>query len=232
MELGNLPSRLVLTAIAVGLLYGGAAQSAVYTSEASFIAAAGSATLPLPTGPTGGDFTDGGFSFNAAAGSSFVIDTSTYGRAIPGEDNLLLNSTESFDVTAPGPIRAFGFAIYRPSNSAPIPGDPRGPVACNFTCGTDPFTVALYNGATFVNSFSFTPVQDTIEFHGYASSTAFDTIKVIEGGSFPGNIGDEYFADFRFGRTAAVPEPATWAMMLVGFGGLGLMARRRRSAAA
>lgn len=32
--------------------------------------------------------------------------------------------------------------------------------------------------------------------------------------------------------TAAVPEPATWAMMLAGFGGLALMARRRRKAAA
>ncbi len=28
--------------------------------------------------------------------------------------------------------------------------------------------------------------------------------------------------------TAAVPEPATWAMMLVGFGGIGLTLRRRR----
>lgn len=28
----------------------------------------------------------------------------------------------------------------------------------------------------------------------------------------------------------AVPEPATWAFMLVGFGGLGAMIRRRRSA--
>jgi hypothetical protein len=32
--------------------------------------------------------------------------------------------------------------------------------------------------------------------------------------------------------TAPVPEPATWAMMLVGFGGLGATMRRRRSGAA
>jgi hypothetical protein len=31
---------------------------------------------------------------------------------------------------------------------------------------------------------------------------------------------------------AAVPEPASWAMMLVGFGGLGAILRRRRQAAA
>jgi hypothetical protein len=29
----------------------------------------------------------------------------------------------------------------------------------------------------------------------------------------------------------AVPEPATWAMMLIGFGGLGAMIRRRNRAA-
>jgi hypothetical protein len=31
---------------------------------------------------------------------------------------------------------------------------------------------------------------------------------------------------------ASVPEPASWAMMLVGFGGLGALLRRRRSLAA
>jgi len=30
--------------------------------------------------------------------------------------------------------------------------------------------------------------------------------------------------------TAAVPEPATWAMMIMGFGGMGALARRRRQA--
>ena len=31
-----------------------------------------------------------------------------------------------------------------------------------------------------------------------------------------------------FGDAAAVPEPSTWAMMLVGFGALGFAMRRRR----
>jgi hypothetical protein len=30
------------------------------------------------------------------------------------------------------------------------------------------------------------------------------------------------------GVSLTVPEPATWAMMLVGFGGIGAMIRRRR----
>ena len=37
---------------------------------------------------------------------------------------------------------------------------------------------------------------------------------------------------FELDRIAVVPEPATWARMLMGFGGLGAMIRRRRSLAA
>jgi len=216
---------------AAAVLLGGAAQAGtVFTNEAAFIAAVGATSLPLPASDAG-DFSINGFSFTASAAtfSSFVIDTPVYGTAIPGEAggaNLLLNSTESFSVAAPTPIYAFGFAIYRPANSSPIPGDPRGPVSCDYTCGTDPFTVALYDGATFVDSFSFTPVDDTIEFHGYWGSSPFDTVDVIEGGSYPENIGDEYFAHFSYG-TVAAPEPSTWAMLTLGFAGLGFAAYRR-----
>lgn len=34
---------------------------------------------------------------------------------------------------------------------------------------------------------------------------------------------------YNFGSTAAVPEPATWAMMLIGFAGMGVAMRRKRA---
>lgn len=37
--------------------------------------------------------------------------------------------------------------------------------------------------------------------------------------------------NFTVGSAAAVPEPATWAMMIVGFGGIGTTLRRRRTMA-
>lgn len=42
----------------------------------------------------------------------------------------------------------------------------------------------------------------------------------------PGDDGNDYTGNFRF-TSAAVPEPATWAMMLGGFGLVGLATRRR-----
>lgn len=42
----------------------------------------------------------------------------------------------------------------------------------------------------------------------------------------PGDDGDDYSGNFRF-TVAAVPEPASWAMMLIGFGVVGTAMRRR-----
>ena len=38
-----------------------------------------------------------------------------------------------------------------------------------------------------------------------------------------------YGGALSFGQTAAVPEPATWALMLMGFGAVGFSMRRRRA---
>lgn len=61
------------------------------------------------------------------------------------------------------------------------------------------------------------------EFYDFAP-TAFTTVGVFsqDGGAF-GNDGT---------LTTAVPEPSTWAMMILGFCGLGFMAYRRKSGAA
>jgi hypothetical protein len=53
-------------------------------------------------------------------------------------------------------------------------------------------------------------------FHAYADNLALNTTQ----GSF----------SYDFQAPAAVPEPATWAMMLFGFGGVGFQLRRKRSA--
>jgi len=47
---------------------------------------------------------------------------------------------------------------------------------------------------------------------------------------FPKNPGFSHITFFNSGSTSAVPEPSTWALMLLGFGAVGLSLRRRKSA--
>lgn len=70
------------------------------------------------------------------------------------------------------------------------------------------------------------PMSGALTFFGFTSTSAFSTVE------FRGVQNDVFgIDDVSFSRaTAAVPEPATWAMMLFGFGGLGYSMRRRSSA--
>ena len=93
---------------------------------------------------------------------------------------------------------------------------PTGPF--NFTVGTaDSLTQVTFSGDGFgdFNTYFF------------AQSLALGGTSAITGGSFLGtniSAGGSVTA-----ATAAVPEPATWAMMLIGFGGVGVAMRRKRN---
>jgi hypothetical protein len=113
-------------------------------------------------------------------------------------------------------------------------------------------TVALYNGDTLLGSFALKQQlpgapnayygnpnanflgQDSWEpfaFFNFTSTTAFDRIDIIQngGGGFElDNITIGNPASIGRDSTGAVPETATWAMMLVGFGGIGMLLRTRR----
>jgi hypothetical protein len=65
---------------------------------------------------------------------------------------------------------------------------------------------------------------NTLSFVGFTSDTPFSSISIDD----PTNgLAIDNF-EFATGLTAAVPEPSTWAMMILGFFGLGWMAYRRR----
>jgi hypothetical protein len=196
------------------------AGAALYTSAAAFVAAAGTARAALPaTLAETGSFGAAPFTLTGVGGT-FVIDAATYGNAIPGENNLLVNGTESFDLHAATPLYAFGFELYQPSQD--FPAAP-GQVSCYYTCDFGSFTVQLRSGATLVDSFTFTPGADSVEFRGYAGATAFDKISIIDGS---GSIDDEYFANFRY-SASPVPLPAAVWLTIPALGGL--VARRRTS---
>ena len=105
-------------------------------------------------------------------------------------------------------------------------------------------SVGVYDGlngtGTLLGSVSLVPNLGSCP--GYASSgfCPFSPAGINFSGtarsiSFGGVANQIVFDDVTFGSSApgvpAVPEPATWAMMLVGFGGMGVALRRRRKTA-
>lgn len=84
-------------------------------------------------------------------------------------------------------------------------------------------TLTASYGNTAVTLFGdFVGTSGNQAFAGFTSATPFT--KVTINNTESGDV--VYFDNIRFG--AAVPEPATWAMMLVGFAMVGAAVRRRR----
>jgi hypothetical protein len=75
-----------------------------------------------------------------------------------------------------------------------------------------------YGGTGFVvggSTVTGTESAGSLQFNGLVSSISWS------------NPDNEFWYGFTVGVEAAVPEPATWAMMILGFFGVGLMAYRR-----
>ena len=111
--------------------------------------------------------------------------------------------------------------------------------------------IALYSGGTLLGSYALKPLlagapsaywgnpnanfagQDASEpfaFFNFESSTGFDRIDIVQNGG-----GGFELDNITIGERAqhvpldAVPEPASWVMMILGFGAIGAMLRSRRS---
>lgn len=87
-----------------------------------------------------------------------------------------------------------------------------------------------YDGSTFLNGTSSTvgALTYTLTGFGWDRSPA-DNVSAFSAVS--GGDPSDYSGQFAYTmQTAAVPEPATWAMMLLGFGAIGFAMRRRKQA--
>lgn len=95
-------------------------------------------------------------------------------------------------------------------------------LALSFSGGA---TLSVYAGTTLLDSFSY--VAGNADVNATRAFSGSGITKFSFTSSNP-----RYFAisTLRFTPSAAVPEPATWAMMLIGFGAAGYALRRRRSA--
>lgn len=95
--------------------------------------------------------------------------------------------------------------------------------------GKTPFTVSACTSDGNCDSIALSDPQGSNWFDIIApTGTVYTSANITAASGF----GFTDFKQLRFDNFAAVPEPATWAMMLLGFGGIGIAMRRRRRNAA
>ena len=140
-----------------------------------------------------------------------LLDGSANGQATVSASDDLLNSL-TFALTGGA---TFASATF---NLNPISGNGTGEATSVTISYTDPFGVA----GTFTID---TNGQNFFGIYGTAGEM-FTSVTV----NFAGDTGINDLRQLRLGglQIAAVPEPGTWAMMLLGFGAAGVAMRRRK----
>jgi hypothetical protein len=190
-------------------------------SQAGFLAALGS---------YGGVATQGfgsfatGFSnaINLGSGASAILNATDFGPGFSGISSTTIGNLFGYDIN--GDSKWLGF----PSGSATFSFGGGG------TYGFGSYFTGLQTvfGPTLTIEFNDGSQQllnlpinvgGGAQFFGFTSTVAISSLVV----SRPGV--DAWGMDLvSYNVAAAVPEPATWAMMLAGFAGLGMATRRRR----
>ncbi len=193
-------------------------------------AAAHAATLTFETAPYGSDFTgpvtEDGFTYSNGAGHLFV---NQYGNPTQDMEGQYANAGGVLSIVKATPgLFTFDGLDYAAYNS--LGG------------GNQTLTVLGFLGASLVetstfslkNTNVFSPAFDNWTSETNLLPTHIDRLEIVlHAGSnsdqtFLQAVDNVHLSDVRGG----VPEPATWAMMLLGFGGMGAMLRARRRAAA
>ena len=209
---------------AVALAFAGSQAGAVtvaWTDWQSASAGTATGTIAAPGGAVGVTHT-GGYSFVQTASGIPYWDTGTYNGAInkpPGIDIVALNAGGikliSFDKAVVDPyIALMSWNGNTVEFSAPFTVESNGPGY--WGSGTP-----ILNGSS-TGFFGAGEVHAIIRFSGTFNSISFtDTSEDWHG--YTVGIGDV---------AGAIPEPATWGMMIAGFGLVGASLRRRRLAVA
>jgi PEP-CTERM motif len=198
-----------------------------------------------PAAPTGnfqaaGNTATAGYDLTLSDNGSSIVGViaQTGGDAVGAFANLYFDLNPTV-----GDGSDLGFEMGSGGVTAFIPGK-NG--QAGFSTTVDPtlytFSSATAGGLTtldfsLANSLFTAPIAG-LSYYGPADGSPVQTfenvvtLRLSQSLSYSVAGGDSY-GDSRLGSvtvgTGAVPEPATWAMMLIGFAGLGAVARRRRA---
>lgn len=121
-----------------------------------------------------------------------------------------------------------GFAAVAPTAGTNITAPPFGSFFTGIDCTvcTSGYAGGYGGPLSFTVSAATTLDLTSLAFNTIGSKDIYFTTDVINGAGNTGNVGATLIRGG--GTTPPVPEPATWAMMLVGFGFVGATMRRKQ----
>lgn len=157
-------------------------------------------------------------------------------------------ATLNFTAATGSAIAAGGIGIV-PVTTGTISFTSAAPVTYNGVTGTNLLTATFSGGAltaliggstaSYANSFPPNAVTFTSSFLDFTATTARDLSLAINAinpsitassttgvADFAGTASGNFGADLAAGSPAGIPEPATWGMMVIGFGLIGVSRRR------
>lgn len=163
------------------------------------------------------------FDITAGPNASLNTNYSQFTDKFEPNPYVVLNDQENFNavVTFTSAVFGFGMDVYEPQASTDTFN------GCNVSpCVESTFEISFLAAGSLLDTITFSPENEILDFIGYSSATAFDRIEIRE---TAGTNDNEMFGNFVTSTTpmSPVPLPAGLPLLLAGLGALAIARHRR-----